>query len=161
MVQSRLVEIWVGVFVAAGLAALFVLAMKVSNLTTFKDENGYLITARFDNIGGLKERAQVTMAGVRIGRVEAIDFDDKRYEAKVTLKINGRYNHLPRDTTASIYTAGLLGEQYVSLEPGAESEYLKPNDEVTLTQSAMVLEDLIGRFLYNKAAEGAPEGGTK
>jgi phospholipid/cholesterol/gamma-HCH transport system substrate-binding protein len=156
MFQSKSVEILVGVFVAAGLGALFVLAMKVSNLSAFSDEGGYPLIARFENIGGLKERAQVTMAGVRIGRVEKIGFDNEIFEAVVTLKINDKYQ-LPKDTSASILTSGLLGEQYVALEPGGDMENMQPNDQFKVTQSALVLEKMISQFLF-KTAEG---GGGK
>ena len=153
MFQSKSIEILVGIFVAAGLGALFVLAMKVSNLSAFGDEAGYPLIARFNNIGGLKERAPVTMAGVRIGRVEKIDFDNKIFEAVVTLKINDHYQ-LPKDSSASIFTSGLLGEQYVALEAGGDLENMQPNDQFKVTQSALVLEEMIGQFLF-KAAEGS------
>jgi len=152
MFQSKNIEILVGIFVAAGLAALFVLAMKVSNLNVFNDEGGYPVIARFDNIGGLKERAPVTMSGVRIGRVEKIGFDNDVFEAVVTLTINDNYM-LPKDSNASIFTSGLLGEQYVALEAGGDLDNMQPNDQFVLTQSALVLEKMIGQFLF-KAAEG-------
>jgi len=155
MERIRIMEIGVGLFVAAGLAALFVLAMKVSNLSTYADENDtYRVTARFDNVGGLKVRSPVSVAGVRVGRVAAIDFDNETFEAVVTLAIARRYDRFPVDTSAQIYTAGLLGEQYVGLEPGGATEVLKEGDEIRLTQSALVLEQIIGQFLYSKAAEG-------
>ena len=153
MHNSRTMEIIVGLFVAFGLAALFMLAMKVSNLSTFTDDSGYVITARFENIGGLKVRSPVTVAGVRVGRVSGIDFDNNTYEAVVTMDITGNYNTLPTDTSASIFTAGLLGEQFIGLQPGAEEEYLVDGSEIELTQSAMILEQLIGQFIYNKADE--------
>jgi phospholipid/cholesterol/gamma-HCH transport system substrate-binding protein len=156
--QTRTIELSVGVFVALGLAALLMLAMKVSNLSRLTEGEGYRITARFANIGGLKVRAPVTMAGVRIGRVTGISFDEEAYEALVDLTIENKYHRLPEDTSASIYTAGLLGEQYVSLEPGAEERYLKNGDEIRLTQSALVLERLVGQFLFSKAREGAGGG---
>ena len=152
--SSKNVEIGVGVFVALGLAALLMLAMKVSNLSVVTGEGGYEIKARFDNIGSLKVRAPVSVAGVRIGRVSGISFDDETYEAVVTLSIKAEYNRLPEDTAASIYTAGLLGEQYVGLEAGGEEHFLEDQDEIRLTQSAMVLEQLIGQFLYNRASAG-------
>ncbi|MGF1612791.1 MAG: outer membrane lipid asymmetry maintenance protein MlaD [Gammaproteobacteria bacterium] len=151
--QTRTIEISVGVFVALGLAALLMLSMKVSNLSRLTEGDGYRITARFANIGGLKVRAPVTMAGVRIGRVTGIDFDTDAYEALVELTIQGQYDRLPEDTSASIYTAGLLGEQYVSLEPGAEERFLKQGDEIQLTQSALVLERLVGQFLFSRTPE--------
>jgi phospholipid/cholesterol/gamma-HCH transport system substrate-binding protein len=154
MLHSRTVEIWVGLFVAAGLAALFMLAMQVSNLTVVSDNDGYNVTARFENISGLKVRAPVTMAGVRVGRVTEIGFDPQTFEAVVTMHINGNYDQLPADTSASIFTAGLLGEQYVGLEPGGEMEVLEEGSEIVLTQSALILEQLIGQFLFSKASEG-------
>jgi len=152
--ESRTVEIAVGVFIAAGFAALFMLAMKVSNLSSLTGEDGYVLTARFDNIGGLKVRAPVTMAGVRIGRVTDIGFDQKTYEAVVKLTINPVYNQIPKDTSASILTSGLLGEQYVGLQPGAEDKYLQGGGVIKYTQSAIILERLVGQFLFNKAQEG-------
>lgn len=154
MLQSRTVEIWVGLFIAAGMAALFMLAMQVSNLTVVNTDEGYDVTARFENISGLKVRAAVTMAGVRIGRVTEIGFDPRTFEAVVTMHISNQYDQLPADTSASIFTAGLLGEQYVGLEPGGEMEVLKDGSEIMLTQSALILEQLIGQFLFSKASEG-------
>lgn len=157
MFHNRTVEIAVGIFVALGLGALFILAMKVSNLSAFADVEGYPLVARFDNIGGLKVQAPVTMAGVRVGRVEQISFDDTTYEAVVTLKINNQYNRLPLDSSASIFTSGLLGEQYIALEAGGDPDYLKANDHLTMTQSALVLEQMIGQFLYKTAEGGSKE----
>ncbi len=156
MFHSRTLEIAVGVFVAAGIGALFVLAMKVSNLSAFSDVEGYPLVARFDNIGGLKVQAPVTMAGVRVGRVDDIGFDGETFEAVVTVTINNEYDKLPKDTSASIYTSGLLGEQYIALEAGGDMENLQPNDQFMITQSAMVLEELIGKFLF-QTAEGGDE----
>jgi phospholipid/cholesterol/gamma-HCH transport system substrate-binding protein len=158
MLQSRTVEVGVGLFVALGLAALFMLAMKVSNLAAFTGGDGYDVLARFHNVGGLKVRAPVTMGGVRIGRVKAIDLDDRSYVAVVTMDIDGRWDRIPTDTTASIFTAGLLGEQYIALDAGGEDQYLRPGSEVKLTQSALVLEQIVGQFLFSKASEGAREG---
>lgn len=157
MFHSRALEITVGVFVALGLGALFILALKVSNLSAFTKEAGYPLVARFDNIGGLKVQSPVTMAGVRIGRVEQIAFDDKTYEAVVTLNIYNQYSHLPLDSSASIFTSGLLGEQYIALEAGGDPAYLKANDHLTITQSALVLEQMIGQFLYKTAEGGSKE----
>ncbi len=151
---SKGVEIGVGVFVALGLAALLMLAMKVSNLAELTAPDGYQLSARFDNIGGLKVRAPVTMGGVRIGRVTEIGFDDTTYQAVVRFSVDPHYVRIPLDTSASIYTAGLLGEQYIGLEAGAEETFLAEGGEIALTQSAIVLEQVIGQFLYNKAAEG-------
>ena len=155
---SKSVEIGVGVFVALGLAALLMLAMKVSNLAEFTASDGYVVAARFENIGGLKVRAPVTMSGVRVGRVTEIGYDDTTYQAVVRFAIDPRYTRIPADTSASIYTSGLLGEQYIGLEAGADERFLVNGDEILLTQSAIVLEQVIGQFLYNKAAEG--EGGS-
>lgn len=153
--ETRTLEIGVGAFVAAGLAALFMLAMQVSNLSSFTvDENAYTVNARFENIGGLKVRSAVTMAGVQIGRVVGIEVDQNSYEAVVRLAIQRKYNRVPEDTTASILTAGLLGEQYVGLEAGGSERYLKDGDRIRLTQSALVLEQIIGQFLFSKASEG-------
>jgi phospholipid/cholesterol/gamma-HCH transport system substrate-binding protein len=152
--KQRAIEIAVGAFMAAGLVALFFLAMQVSNLSTVEGDGSYRIKARFHNIGSLKVRAPVTLAGVRIGRVQAIDVDQGTYEAVVTLRIAKRYDRIPDDTFASIFTAGLLGEQYVGLDPGGSDQYLKDGDELVHTQSALVLEQMIGQFLFNKAGEG-------
>ncbi|HKK13580.1 MAG TPA: outer membrane lipid asymmetry maintenance protein MlaD [Gammaproteobacteria bacterium] len=154
MQTSRWIEIVVGVFVAAGIGAFFVLAMKVSNLSEFGGQNGYTVTAEFDNIGGLKVRAPVTVAGVTVGRVSSIQFDNDRYEAVVRMNIEKRYDKFPVDTSARIFTAGLLGEQYVSLQPGGAEQYLKDGSRIKLTQSALVLEQLIGQLLFSKASGG-------
>jgi len=151
MMQKRNTEIAVGIFVAMGIAALFMLAMKVSNLGEFTDSNGYNLVAEFDNVGGLKVRSPVTMAGVRVGRVTDIILDDESYSAKVTMNIYSAHNKIPVDTSASILTSGLLGEQYVGLEAGGDFEYLEKGGELELTQSALVLEQVIGQFLFSKA----------
>jgi phospholipid/cholesterol/gamma-HCH transport system substrate-binding protein len=151
MIQNKKTEILVGLFVAAGLVALFVLAMKVSNLGDFTDQRGYQVTANFQNIGGLKVRSPVSMAGVRVGRVSDIRLDTNTYDAIVTINIYPQYDNLPMDTSASIYTAGLLGEQFIGLDAGADDFYLADGDEITLTQSAIVLEQIIGQFLYSQA----------
>ena len=151
--STRTIEIMVGLFVAAGIAALFMLAMKVSNLSTYGGDEGYVISASFDNIGGLKVRSLVSASGVRVGQVVSIEYDSDGYEAHVTMSIDPQYDKFPIDTAASIMTSGLLGEQYVGLQPGAEEEYLKVGSEIELTQSALVLEQIIGQFLYSKAEE--------
>jgi phospholipid/cholesterol/gamma-HCH transport system substrate-binding protein len=151
--STRTIEIMVGLFVAAGIAALFMLAMKVSNLATYGGDEGYIISASFDNIGGLKVRSLVSASGVRVGQVTGIEYDSDGYEARVTMSIDPQYDKFPVDTAASIMTSGLLGEQYIGLQPGAEEEYLKAGSEVELTQSALVLEQIIGQFLYNMAEE--------
>lgn len=135
-----------------GLLALAMLAFQVSNLRASTIADPYVVTARFDNIGGLTVKAPVTLAGVRIGRVNQISVSDEDYRALVSLQIDGRYNRLPADTSASILTAGLLGAQYVGLEPGGDDQYLQDGDEIFLSQSAVVLEQLIGRMLFSKAA---------
>jgi len=153
-VNSRTLEIGVGLFVAAGLAALFMLAMQVSNLASLGgDADSYTVTAGFENIGGLKVRSPVTVSGVRVGRVSAIDYDTAAYEAVVTLSIDSAYNAFPEDTSASIFTAGLLGEQYIALDPGGAMENLGEGSRIRLTQSALVMEQIIGQFLYSMAAK--------
>lgn len=153
MGHSRLIEIGVGLFVAAGMAALFMLAMQVSNLSNSISGDTYAITAAFENIGGLKVRSPVTVSGVRVGRVDSIDYDSRAYEAVVTLSIDSRYNSFPEDTSASIFTSGLLGEQYIALEPGGSETNLAEGDRLQLTQSALVIEQLVGQFLYNQAGK--------
>ncbi|HVC49078.1 MAG TPA: outer membrane lipid asymmetry maintenance protein MlaD [Burkholderiales bacterium] len=147
-------DLWVGIFVAAGLAALLVLAFKAGNLGASDIGPGYTIKANFDDVGGLKVRAPVKASGVVVGRVTEIRFDPVRYQALVTMKINDAYR-FPRDTTASILTSGLLGDQYIGLDAGGDSVMLKDGDTIRLTQSAVVLEKLIGQFLFNKAGEGS------
>ncbi len=145
--NTRKTEILVGLFIAAGLVALFMLAMKVSNLNIYNNDAGYEITANFENVSGLKVKSPVTMSGVRIGRVSDISFDGERFEAVVKIRIESKYNTLPKDTSASIYTAGLLGEKYVGLEAGGDEESLQDKDKLKLTQSSLVLEKLISRFV--------------
>ncbi len=154
---TRVIEIWVGIFVAAGMAALFMLAMKVSNLSTYGGDEGYEVTARFEDISGLKVRSPVTMSGVRIGRVKAIQFDDQALQAVVVMEIESRHNMLPKDTSASIYTAGLLGEKYVGLEAGGDQNNLVQGDEIKLTQDSLVLEKLIGQFVSRFMTDSAAE----
>ena len=150
--ERTTIDLWVGFFVALGVAAILGLALKVGNLTSSNIGETYTVTAGFENIGGLKPRAPVKSAGVVIGRVDGIRFDAKTYEAQVTLKLDKRYA-FPKDTFANIYTAGLLGEQYVGLEAGGEEVNLKEGDRITQTQDAVVLEKMISQFLYNKASE--------
>jgi phospholipid/cholesterol/gamma-HCH transport system substrate-binding protein len=157
MLQTRTIEVSVGIFIALGFAALLVLAIKVSNFNVFGSlnaDNSYQLTAKFTNVGSLKPGAPVTIAGVRVGRVGAIGIDKASQEALVTLNIENSHRDIPADTSASILTAGLLGEQYVGLEPGGDETLLKNGDQITLTQSALVLEKIIGEFLFSKAAEG-------
>lgn len=145
-------DIWVGIFVLMGLAAFFGLATKVGNLTSNNIKETYQVYANFENIGGLKPRAAVKAAGVVVGRVDSIIFDSEAYYAVVKIKIDNRYV-FPKDTFANIYTAGLLGEQYIGLEAGGDMKNLKDGDLITQTQDAVVLEKLISQFLYNKASE--------
>ena len=153
--NRKAIDLWVGFFVALGFVALIFLALKVGNLgATSQLGDTYPVTARFDNIGGLKVRAPVKSAGVVVGRVGAIGFDGKGYQAVVTLDIDRRYE-FPKDTFANILTSGLLGEQYVGLDVGGDEAMLKPGDVVMKTQSAVVLEKLISQFMFNKAEEGA------
>lgn len=151
--NTRTIEVSVGLFVALGMAALFMLAMKVSNLATYGGGKGYIVSASFDNIGGLKVRSPVSASGVRVGQVVAIEYDSDGYEARVSLSIDPQYDKFPIDTAASIMTSGLLGEQFVGLQPGADEEYLVDGSEIELTQSALVLEQIIGQFIYNMADE--------
>ena len=156
MMKRKALDLWVGVFVAIGLGALLFLALKVGNLASFSAAETYLVKANFDNIGGLKKRAPVKSAGVVVGRVEDIVFDTQTYEATVTFSIDKRYE-FPKDTSAKILTSGLLGEQYVGLTAGGDTVKLKNGDMLKITQSAVVLENLISQFLFNKAAEGKDE----
>ena len=145
-------DLWVGFFVVIGMAALLFLSLKVGNLGSANFGDTYSITAQFDNIGGLKIRAPVKSAGVVVGRVTDIGFDTQNYRARVSLALDTRYR-FPRDTIASILTSGLLGEQYLGLDAGGDTEMLKSGDAIQITQSAVVLEKLIGQFLFDKAAE--------
>ena len=148
-------DIWVGLFVMLGVVAVVFLALQSANLLSLNFQSGYRITARFDNIGGLKPQAAVRSAGVVVGRVESIEFDDKTYQARVTLALQERYV-FPKDSSLKILTSGLLGEQYIGIEAGADEANLANGDVVTATQSAVVLENLISQFLFSKAAEAEP-----
>ena len=150
--ERTTIDLWVGVFVALGVAALLGLAMKVGNLTTTNIGETYTVSANFENIGGLKPRAPIKSAGVVVGRVADITFDPATYEAVVSLNIDKRYS-FPKDTFANIYTAGLLGEQYLGLEAGGDEENLANGDKIQHTQDAVVLEKMISQFLYSKASE--------
>lgn len=147
-------DIWVGLFVLIGAAALVFLALQSANLLSLSFQKGYPVTARFDNIGGLKPKAAVKSAGVVVGRVESITFDDQTFQASVAMVMEDRY-HFPKDSSLKILTSGLLGDQYIGIEAGADEHNLKAGDRITSTQSAVVLENLIGQFLYGKAEEGA------
>ncbi len=151
MQRSKL-DIWVGLFVLIGAAALLFLALKAGNLLSLNFQRTYDITARFDNIGGLKPQTAVKSAGVVVGRVESITFDDKTFQAAVTLALQSRYS-FPKDSSFKVLTSGLLGDQYIGIEAGADAQNLKAGDVVTDTQSAVVLENLISQFLYSKAAD--------
>jgi len=152
MQKNRVIDFWVGLFMVGGFVALLFLALKAGNLGAMTTGGTYAVEARFDNIGGLKARAPVKSAGVVIGRVARIGFDPVSFQAVVVMNIEAGYQ-FPKDTSAKILTAGLLGEQYVGFEPGGEEENLKAGSVIKSTQSAVVLENLISQFLYNKAAE--------
>ena len=154
--NKRSIEVGVGLFVLLGLIGLVFLALKAANLGTTGGGAVYEVSARFDNIGGLKARAPVRMAGVTVGRVTSITLDPQTYQGLVKMDIDRAYT-FPKDTSAKILTAGLLGDQYVGLEPGADDKLLAGGDTIKLTQSAVVLENLIGQFLYNKAADSGTE----
>lgn len=148
------IDLWVGMFVVAGVAALVMLAMKVGNLSTYNVSDAYKVHAYFTNIGGLKSTASIRSAGVLVGRVESITLDTERYEAKVVMSLDKRYQ-FPKDTIGKVLTSGLLGEQYIGLDPGGDTAMLANGEQLKKTQSAMVLEDLIGKFLFSKAEEPA------
>lgn len=152
----KIVDFWVGLFVLIGFAALLFLALKAGNMSSFSTNASYTIQAKFDNIGGLKPRAPVKSAGVVVGRVGEIKFDDQSFQAIVSLNMDARYA-FPKDTSAKILTSGLLGEQYIGLSAGGEVDNLKTGDKLKMTQSAVVLEDLISQFLYNKAADSGSD----
>jgi phospholipid/cholesterol/gamma-HCH transport system substrate-binding protein len=154
--NKRSIEISVGAFVLLGALALVFLALKAANLAAFSNQDTYQLRARFDNIGGLKARAPVRSAGVTVGRVKSISLDPKTYQGVVTMEIN-RGVEFPKDSSAKILTAGLLGDQYLGIEPGADDKFFTGGELITQTQSAVVLENLIGQFLFNKAADaGTP-----
>lgn len=153
-------DFWVGLFVLLGAAALVFLALQSANLLSLNWRSGYQISARFDNIGGLKPQAAVRSAGVVVGRVRGISFDDQTFQASVTMEMDKRYA-FPKDSSLKILTSGLLGDQYIGIDAGADEKNLVEGDVLTATQSAVVLENLIGQFLYGKAEEGAGAGGKK
>ncbi|QOJ23486.1 MAG: outer membrane lipid asymmetry maintenance protein MlaD [Gammaproteobacteria bacterium] len=150
--QRTTMDLWVGLFVVMGIVALMILSLKVGNLNVYNPSQSYVISGNFENIGGLKVRAPVKSAGVVVGRVTDIQFSTQTYDAVVTMNMDSRYL-FPKDTFASILTSGLLGEQYIGLAAGGDEVMLKDGDKIMKTNSAMVLEELIGRFLFNKAAE--------
>lgn len=157
--KKNSLDYWVGLFVVLGFAALLFLALKAGNMSSFSFQETYTVTAQFDNIGGLKPRAPIKSAGVVVGRVASIRLDDKNYMATVELNLDKRYQ-FPKDTSAKILTSGLLGEQYIGLEAGGDTAMLAQGGKITMTQSAVVLENLIGQFLYNKAADAGAGGGS-
>lgn len=150
-------DMWVGLFVLLGGAALLFLALQSANLLSLSFDKSYLVTAKFDNIGGIKPQAPVKSSGVVVGRVKTIAFDDKSFQANITLAMEAKYA-FPKDSSLKILTSGLLGEQYIGIEAGAGDKNLAANDTITSTQSAVVLENLISQFLYSKAADSPPGG---
>jgi phospholipid/cholesterol/gamma-HCH transport system substrate-binding protein len=156
--ERSMLDLWVGLFVCAGIGALLVLALKVGNMSGFSVADTYKVYAEFDNVGGLKPRAPVKSAGVVVGRVADVTFDNRSFRARVTLYIDNRYR-FPKDSSASILTAGLLGEQYIGMDGGGDDHMLKDGERLMITQSAVVLEKIIGQFLYGKAAETGTEKG--
>lgn len=153
-------DVWVGLFVLLGVLALVFLALKSANLLSFQWATTYQVSARFDNIGGLKPKAPVKASGVVVGHIDTIRFDDKSYQARITLRMDQRYA-FPKDSALKILTSGLLGEQYIGIEAGAEAVNLVEGDTISQTQSAVVLENLISQFLYSKAADGPTSGSSK
>ncbi|MEX5745484.1 outer membrane lipid asymmetry maintenance protein MlaD [Massilia sp. X63] len=151
--HRKTIDVWVGLFVLLGVASLLFLALQAGNMSTISFSKTYAVTGKFDNIGGLKPQAPVKSAGVVVGRVGEITFDDKTYQALVRLDMEPGYK-FPKDSSLKILTAGLLGEQYIGIEPGGDTQNLVDGDRINRTQSATVLEDLINQFIYSKAAEG-------
>ena len=158
--NRRSVDIFVGLFVLLGLGAILFLSLKAANLTSFSTAESIHVKAKFDNIGGLKARAPVKSAGVVVGRVTEIGFNRESFQAEVSIALDKRYP-FPKDTSAKILTSGLLGEQYIGLEPGGDTKNLAESDSIKMTQSAVVLENLISQFLYSKAADGGSKDSTK
>ncbi len=151
--KLRKIELFVGLMVITTIASIFVLALKASNLGSFGSDDGYYLTARFDNIGGLTKNSSVTAGGVKVGQVESIYFDTEQHQAVVKLRIYPNFKTFSEDSIASILTSGLLGEKYIGIETGAEEDYLIDGDEIRLTQSALILEQIISQFLFSKADE--------
>jgi phospholipid/cholesterol/gamma-HCH transport system substrate-binding protein len=156
-VQRSRNDLWVGIFVLIGTAAILFLALQAANLLSLSFQSTYSVVAKFDNVGGLKPKSAVRSGGVVVGRIESITFDDKSFQARVTLALESRYS-FPKDSSLKILTSGLLGDQYVGIEAGADDKKLAAGDVINSTQSAVVLENLIGQFLYSKAADGADKG---
>jgi phospholipid/cholesterol/gamma-HCH transport system substrate-binding protein len=157
MQQTRSVEIGTGLFIFLGLAAVFFLTTRATGLSSQLDENAYEVFARFDNVGSLKDRAPVSMSGVTIGRVTSVEFDPQRLEAVVTMKINSKYDQIPDDSDASILTSGLLGSQYIGLQAGGSDTYLSDGSEIEFTQSAIVLEKMISKYLFGGGSSDEDE----
>jgi phospholipid/cholesterol/gamma-HCH transport system substrate-binding protein len=155
MQQSRTIEISTGLFIILGFVALFFLATETTNIGAYGNSGGYLVTASFTNVGGLKVRAPVTMAGVAVGRVTSISLNPQTFNAIVSMRIDSSFNQIPDDSSASILTSGLLGEQYIGISPGGSETFLKNRSKIQFTQSAIILENLIGQFLFNKASSGS------
>lgn len=153
MQQTRSVELGTGLFVLLGLAALFFLVTQTTGSNAFSDSDAYTVTARFENVGSLKDRAPVAMSGVTIGRVTSVTFDPVALNAVVTFMIDGKYDQIPEDSDASILTAGLLGSQYIGIQPGGSDIYLENGSEIQFTQSAIVIENLISKYLFNQGAD--------
>ena len=152
-------DVWVGLFVLIGAVAILFLALQAANLLSLNFQSNYTVSAKFDNVGGLKPKAAVRSGGVVVGRVESLVFDDKTFQARVTLALESRYA-FPKDSSLKILTSGLLGEQYIGIEAGADEKNLVAGDTVTATQSAVVLENLIGQFLYRQAEDSGKDNGA-
>lgn len=157
MQQTRSVELGTGLFVLLGMGALFFLTTQTTGSNTLTGSDGYTVTARFQNVGSLTDRAPVSMSGVTIGRVTSVEFDPEQLDAVVTFKIDSRFDKIPEDSDASILTSGLLGSQYVGLQPGGSEFYLEDGSEIQFTQSAVVLENLISKYLFNQGSDSASE----
>jgi phospholipid/cholesterol/gamma-HCH transport system substrate-binding protein len=157
MQQTRSVELGTGLFVMLGLAALFFLTTQTTGSNTFSGAETFKVSARFENVGSLKDRAPVAMSGVTIGRVVSVRFDPEQLNAEVIFEIDKQYNQIPDDSDASILTAGLLGSQYIGLQAGGSEEYLQEGSEILFTQSAIVIENLIGKYLFNQGADSSEE----
>ena len=155
MKQTRTIEIVTGFFIILGFVALYVIATSATNIKAYSEGGGYTVTASFTNVGGLKLRAPVTIAGVAVGNVTNVRLDPRTFNAIVSIRINSSYNQIPDDSSASILTSGLLGEQYIGISPGGSETFLKNDSKIQFTQSAIILENLIGQFLFNKASSGS------
>ncbi len=155
MKQTRTIEIVTGFFIILGFVALYVIATSATNIKAYSEGGGYTVTASFTNVGGLKLRAPVTIAGVAVGNVTNVRLDPRTFNAIVSIRINSSYNQIPDDSSASILTSGLLGEQYIGISPGGSETFLKNGSKIQFTQSAIILENLIGQFLFNKASSGS------